>query len=169
MNWSYIHLLINHIPVTGIALSALALMLAQRRRSDALRQFGLGTMAAMGLLAFIAHTTGEMAAEAGALSGLGAAVQHHAEVAKAAMIGCMVLGTAALWAMLYPKAPKAAPAPAIWALIAASIACVALLVWTASAGGDIRHGPVERIGDPAPMGATPPATTESSAQSSGQP
>ncbi len=140
MNWTHAHLALNHLPFGGLLFSAAALSLALWRRSDELTRFGLDTLAATGLLSAVAFATGQAAGDLIAdADPLTATVQAHADAAMIAMIAATSLGTAALWARLYPRPPALAPRPILIALLAAAGICAALMAWAAAEGGHIRH------------------------------
>jgi len=153
MSWVHIHLLANHVPLTGVLLCLAALLVGQWRQSLEVTRFGLGALAFMGLASFVVYATGDMAAAETASTAAAPAshlVEDHQSSAKVAMIATSALGTGALWALLIPR--PSAPRPVIWALIVGSVLCAALMAWTAAVGGEMRHpsslGPAPKILEP---------------------
>jgi hypothetical protein len=63
MNWAYVHLALNHLPVIGAIFGVLLLLLALLRKSEELKRVSLGVFVITALLALPIYFTGEPAEE----------------------------------------------------------------------------------------------------------
>lgn len=140
MSVAHLHLLLNHVPLIGIAGVALLFALALRRRSDELSRVALGVTVALALVAGAVFLTGEPAEElVEHLPGFDdALVERHEEAALLATIAFGGLGVLAggvlLWARRHPLPRRTATLG-----LAGALALTALVGWTATLGGMIRH------------------------------
>lgn len=141
MNSAHLHLLLNHVPVFGVAFGILLLVLARWRRSDELRRVGLALLVATAVAGLAAYLTGEPAEEAvERLADVSeAAMERHEDAARFATIGTALAGMVALAALaLRTRAAGVARGLTTLTLLVAAGA-FALMAWTANLGGQIRH------------------------------
>jgi hypothetical protein len=61
MNWAHVHLLLNHVPVIGVAFGFFLLLLGVVRKSDELKRASLVVFVVVGALAVPTYLTGEPA------------------------------------------------------------------------------------------------------------
>ncbi|MCB1164011.1 MAG: hypothetical protein R3C71_11745 [Candidatus Krumholzibacteriia bacterium] len=141
MSAAQLHLLLVHLPVLACPAAAALLIASRIAANETLLKTAcvtlvLGTLAATG-----AYFSGPPAYESLQLAPgpTRELVEAHAALGKGAFMGLVLLGLAALLALLqYPQGER--PAPWLrWTLLAASLLLAWLLAWTAHQGGLIRH------------------------------
>ncbi|MEE8556299.1 MAG: hypothetical protein V3T14_00255 [Myxococcota bacterium] len=143
LNDALLHLIVNHVPILGSALSVLLLLIALWLRNDpgALLAATL-VMMLTGIGAFISAETGHNAEQfVEELSGFAEKrIEEHEERADIAMPMAVIAGIGAL-VVLVLGWQRAGPIPVTWliGLLAASLLTTAAMGWTAAAGGVIRH------------------------------
>src|SRR5262245_10921687 len=105
MNTAHWHLLLNHIPVTGVVLGTLVLIAGQLLKNDTVRRTALGIFVFASLMAVPAYLTGEGAEEmAEKLPGVTeTAIEAHEESGKTFLILAILTGALALLAFFYGK------------------------------------------------------------------
>ena len=140
MNPAHVHLIINHVPVVGLAFALALLAWGAVRSNQALIKAALVSLVALALVAIPVYLTGEPAEKAvKGLPGVGYGfIEQHDDAATAALVGVLVAGGAGLiglWA--YRARPVAA-----WFSSSMLLLCLiaaGLMAWTANLGGQIRH------------------------------
>ena len=148
MSIVHLHLILNHVPVIGMFFVLLILAVAMWRRDSAGGKLGLSVLVGLAMITGLVFLTGEPAEEAVEdVAGVSERMIHpHEEAAEVALIATLVVGGAALVALV---ALRRKPLPR-WAMGSALVAVVVvsgLLGWTANLGGQIRHA---EIGTTAP-------------------
>ncbi len=141
MNGAQIHLLVNHVPVLGVAFAAVLTAAGVVRGSDELKKAGLWAFVLAGLAALPAYFSGEGAEEVVEhLSGVSEALIHeHEEAAEKALAGALLLAASGAAALIHAYKNRALSAKAAPALLALSLPVLALLAYAAHLGGLIRH------------------------------
>lgn len=137
----YAHLTLNHVPVIGTLIALVLLAGAFLRRSDELARAALWLLVVMSLFGVVAFLTGEPAEErVEHLPGFSEnAIHEHEEAAEPTLIAIIVMGVAALGALVaFWKKPQL-PRWVVVAVLVAALVCAGLLGWTARLGGQIRH------------------------------
>jgi uncharacterized membrane protein len=149
MNWAHVHLLLNHVPVIGVAFGFFLLLLGVVRKSDELKRASLVVFVVVGALAVPTYLTGEPAEKiVRDLPGVSRAlIEQHEDAAMFALISAGVLGLFSLGILLYFRAPKALPAWSTVAVLAISFWTCTVMARTAYLGGQIRHSEI-RSGSP---------------------
>jgi hypothetical protein len=141
-NPAYRHLLINHLPIIGLAAGALALFIAIFLRSRAAHIPALVVILLMAASAVPVHRTGEqaykpvrhIADDAGADW-----LDLHSDRADRGMPAFYILAGLSLVALVLPfKWPKTSLPLSLLVLLGA-IACLGVGGWIAQAGGPIMH------------------------------
>ena len=101
MNWAYVHLILNHVPVLGTLFGLLLLAWGILRRNDSLQRAALLTFTLVALVAIPAYLTGKPAEEAVEhLTGTaGSAIEPHEDAALVSFLAMEVLGALALGAL----------------------------------------------------------------------
>jgi uncharacterized membrane protein len=98
MNPAHLHLMLNHLPVVGLALALVFLGWGLARRNQTLTKTSLATLVAIALLAILAFLTGEPAE--GIAERLPEVskpfIEKHEEAAQIAFVATLVAGVAAL-------------------------------------------------------------------------
>lgn len=162
----YIHVLINPLPIYGMALGAALLLAGLRLESDGMREAGLALVVLAGAITFPTVLFGQRAYdrlyEQIALEGQQWLDEH---MSRAENLQWLFYATAILaaWALIRSRKKK----PAAWRQAQVSLAaaglCAALAGWISHAGGQVRHEEF-RLGPPArnaqPMGDHQERTTE---------
>lgn len=143
MNTAHLHLITNHLPVLGLAFSAISLLwgMYKNSRNTLLLAFSLVLISALG--GFIAGNTGEGAEEAvEKMIGIShEAIHEHEEAAEAAMpfiiasgILSMVAGFLLIKNHTYSKISQ-------WLLLLSVVTGCSLSARAGLLGGKIRHSP----------------------------
>jgi hypothetical protein len=144
MTWAHFHLMINHFPVIGTLLAALLLAAAVLRRNDVLARWSLGLFVLMAAAAVAVYFTGGPAEEiVEELAGVShPSIETHEE---AALLATIMLGSFALLVLggllafrRSPTLPRTFPI----ACLILSLAPITALIFTANAGGRIRHAEI---------------------------
>lgn len=141
-NPAYRHLLINHLPILGLAAGALALFIAMLFRRRVAQAPALIVIFLMALSALPVHRTGEqaykqvrhVADEAGADW-----LDLHSDRADAGMPAFYILAGIALIALVAPLKWPRAGIPLSALTLLAALACMGVGGWIAQAGGPIMH------------------------------
>ena len=154
MTDAHLHLLVNHLPIVGAALSTLLWGLALVTGGDrgALRAAALAAVFT-GAGAAAAQLTGEPAEEAvERLPWADEALMHeHEERAEAATVVAVISGVLGLVAWGIAEKKDKGHIALTGAALVGAIGTAGLMGWTGQAGGQIRH---DEIRDGAPAGAT---------------
>jgi hypothetical protein len=151
MNWVHIHLLLNHLPVTGIVLAIPILAWGIGRRSEEVTRVALALLAALATATIVVYFTGEPAEEAvEGLAGVSESLlERHEEAAVLATAAFTAIGALALGGLIRFRR---GPIPRRFAAVLLVLALIpaAMVGWTANLGGQIRHTEV-RPGAPAEL------------------
>ena len=144
MNWTHMHLLLNHVPVLGVMFGFLLLAYALIKRNQDLRQASLSIFVITGLLSVVVYLTGEPAEEAVEhLAGVSETViESHEEAALAAMVGATSLGAIALGSLLASRWSRATAKTLVTVTLLGSLIVSGMMAWTANLGGQIRHSEI---------------------------
>jgi uncharacterized membrane protein len=137
MNWAYLHLVLNHVPIVGFPFALVLFAAGAALRKPDVERAGLVAFIAVGLVGYAAFLTGESAEEvAETIPGvLEAAIESHEETAEWAY--ALGLGTAVLAAVALGRAGQ-------MALVRGGVGVLALTTCilmgaTGKTGGEIRH------------------------------
>ena len=147
MDLVHLHLLLNHIPVAGLALGLLVVGWGFVRKSRDVTTVGLAAFVIAALAAGGTFLTGEPAEDrVGGLAGVSrATIERHEEAAEPALVATIIAGLVAILAVVMPRRQVAV------ALLAVGAIAFALVARAANLGGHIRHTEL--------AGATAPAST----------
>ena len=130
MNLGYFHLVLNHLPVLGVAFGIILFLAAQVRISAELRRAALWTFLIAALVAFPAFLTGEPAEDlVKGLPGVTKQVVEAHEDFAAVALGGLIFAERSDW--LRKKFTLA--------VLVCSVISAGLLFRTAQLGGQIRH------------------------------
>ena len=141
MNGAHMHLVVNHVPVVLAVLAPLFLAWSLIRGGSQVRRLAMALTVMVGLAAVPAYLSGEPAEEiVEGLPGISEAlIEPHEEAATTALVAAIVLGSAALIALIYFRKATTVSAGVISGLLVASLICAGLMGWTANLGGQIHH------------------------------
>jgi uncharacterized membrane protein len=152
MNIVHFHLLLNHVPVVGVALGAVLLTYAVIRRSSEVAKLALALSAALAVVTVAVFFTGEPAEEAiehmPAFSN--AIVEQHEELALLSTLAFVGLGALGVTALVYFRR-RLLPRWVTATGLALSLTVSGMMAVTANLGGQIRHSEI-RVG--ASLGST---------------
>ena len=161
MSLVHLHLMLNHAPIIGVVFAALLLAIAAWRRSDELIRVALGFLALLGAVTVVVFATGGAAEDAVAkLPTVSRAItERHEDAAVAATVIMTTVGALAVIALVaYRRRPI--PRVVIVSAIAAVVASIGVVGYTANLGGQIRHTEI-RAGASAASAAAVADTAES--------
>jgi hypothetical protein len=141
MDWTHLHLALNHVPVLGTPFLLGLLLWSWARRQAATLRFCLWLFVALTAVSVAIKFTGDFAAEkVGALPGFDKAlIERHEESADQATAGVFFMGIAATVALFLSRGGRTAPAWSLGLLTVLGLATFALMARTANLGGHIRH------------------------------
>jgi hypothetical protein len=141
MNWAYIHLMLNHLPVIGSVFGVLLLLFALLRKSEELKRVSFGVFVFTALLALPVYFTGEPASEiVEHLPGVAESlIEEHEDAALFALLMAGATGIVALAGLILFRRAERLPGRLVGAVLVLSLATSGLMGWTANRGGRIRH------------------------------
>lgn len=141
MNGAQLHLLLNHVPVLGVAFAAALTLSGIARDSDELRKVGLWAFILAALTALPAYFSGEGAEDIiEHLTGVTDEIIHaHEEAAEKALAGALLLGTVAAGALFASFKNHGLLRKAALVALLLSLPVLASLAYTAHLGGLVRH------------------------------
>jgi uncharacterized membrane protein len=139
MNWTHVHLLLNHIPVLGTLFGLLLLAWGMVRRNESIQRAALATFFVAALVAVPVFLTGEPSEDAvehlaGTAEG---AIETHEDAAVLALIGVELLGVIAVLSVIRRRAGLARFVTR--AALVVAVVTAGLMARTANLGGKIRH------------------------------
>lgn len=148
MNPTYLHLVLNHVPVIAVPIAAAVLVLALVRRNSDVAKTALAILAVAGIITLIVYLTGEPAEElVEGLPGVSEPlIEAHEEAALIATIASALAGVIALAAVVSFRG-RPLPRWLMWASLIVALATTASLGWTANLGGQIRHSEIRSMGN----------------------
>ena len=141
MNAAYVHLLLNHAPVQGMALCLLLLLFGLSRRSDEVLRAGLLGLVLVAIATLPAYLSGEGAERiVRPLPGVSTIVMaEHEAAALPALLTVEGVGVLALAGLLIGHGDRRMPRWLLFAVIAGSVVAFAAAARTAHLGGRIHH------------------------------
>ena len=144
MDWTHIHLLLNHVPVLGVIFGFLLLVYAFIKKDRGLQQVSLSLFVITGLLSVAVYLTGEPAEETVEhLAGVSETmIESHEEAALVAMVGATSLSAIALGGLLASRWSRAIAKTLVAVALLGSLIVSGMMAWTANLGGQIRHSEI---------------------------
>lgn len=141
MSLAHLHLVLNHVPMLGVAFAGALFAFARLYRSATFQRVSLWFLVAFALAAIPVYLTGEPAEEAvERLPGVAEVlIDRHEDAATVAFSVMEGLGGLALLAALLFRKAAGIPKAAAAGLIALTVATTGLFAWTGYLGGQIRH------------------------------
>lgn len=141
MNPAYLHLVLNHIPVMGVLFGLALYLAAHIRKSTEMRRVALWVFLLAALSAVPAFLTGEPAEDlVEKVPGVSKqAVEAHEEFASVALGGIILLGAAALGALVFSGRSARMQKGFAATVVVCSLVASVLMIRTAQLGGQIRH------------------------------
>jgi hypothetical protein len=141
MDWTQLHLALNHVPVIGVPLLLVALLVGWLRRTREIISLALWGLMLLAAAAIAIKFTGDFAAEQSAarLTPLQSFVSRHEESADQATAGVFTLGLAAGLALFLARRGRPLRGWTIALVLAAGLGTMLLYFRTAHSGGEISH------------------------------
>lgn len=141
MTAAHWHLMLNHIPLLGLAIGTVLLAYGAGRRHEDVQRASLGLLAVAGLSAIAVYLTGEPAEEV--VEGLANvshdALEAHEHFAWYALVGGIATGIVALGTLLYGWLRQSLVRWTVLLTLVLALATTGLLGYTANLGGKISH------------------------------
>ena len=156
MNAAHLHLMVNHLPVTGLLFGLIFLLVAMPGRNKTLIKVSLWILVLVAVLTIPAYVTGGAAKEMMAgFPGISAElVSEPEESAEKAFIAVIGLGVIAALGLLVHRAKNRVSGIFLATIFLLTIITGVLMGGAANMGGEIRHPEIRD-------GAVLPATIES--------
>ena len=148
MDLTYLHLILNHIPVIGIIIGFLILGWGALRGYEQVKNTGLVVLLLAGLVAIPVYLTGEPAEEVVEhLPGVSEQIiERHEDAALYSLVLAIVSGALALLALIAKRFMAAKiGVVAIYVCLLVSLIAAGSMVYTAYLGGQIRHSEIRQI------------------------
>ena len=141
MDWTHLHLALNHVPVLGTPFLLVFLLWSWVRRQAVTLRFCLWLFVALAAASIGIKFTGDFAAEkTGVLPGFDKTlIDRHEESADQATTGVFFMGVAAAVALVLSRRGSPMPAWSLGLLSGLALVTFALMTRTANFGGHIRH------------------------------
>lgn len=140
LNAAHLHIMLNHFPIVGVFIGTGLLTLWLLWRRDGLVVAGLWTLVGSGVAAVPVYLLGLEAEDVveGMKTITEASIERHEEAALWALIGLLVLGAAAAWALWRRRGSplRRGAVIGIWVL---ALVVSGITAWTAERGGEIHH------------------------------
>ena len=145
MNYTHLHLLLNHFPVIGTLFATLFLLYGTIRKNREMINGALAAIVAMALVAIPVFLTGEPAEDSvEKIAGVSkSAIEEHEEAAELALWFMELAGALALLSLIFTLMKQSFVALAIRLTWILSIAAFLLMARTGYIGGKIRHTEID--------------------------
>jgi hypothetical protein len=149
----YLHVLLNHVPLTGLIVASLGLLLSLVIRSASAQVCALVLVLVCAASAWPVYVTGKgayrhirrIADEAGMDY-----LDEHLDRADHFTIVYLPAALSALAGLIIPRFRRTARLPLAWATLGCAVAAIAAGLYISEAGGKVRH-PEFRTGPPASL------------------
>lgn len=141
MDWTHLHLALNHVPVLGTPFLLGFLLWSWARRQSITLRFCLWMFVALAVASIAIKFTGDFAAEKVATSPEfdKTIIERHEQSADQATTGVFFMGIAAALVLFLSRSGRATPNWSLGLLVFLALATFALMARTANFGGHIRH------------------------------
>lgn len=142
MNPAHLHLVLNHIPIIGTALSVFVLIVGILKKSDEVKKTGMLLMVVTALLTIPVYISGNSAE--GKVEGNYEDVDEeyievHEDAALYSFIAIDVVGTIAIMLLILYRKPKALPQAFVYLMLVLMLIVNGMMGYTATMGGRIHH------------------------------
>jgi uncharacterized membrane protein len=146
MNYPYVHLVVNHIPIVGNGLALFLLLLGYVKKNMEFKKAGLWILVASAFAAIPAFISGHRAADiVGELPGIAKDfIGAHEEAAEKAAIAIWVLGALSFIGLWLGKNSREIPKFLMILILAGSLVTGALMGYAANLGGQIHHEEIHK-------------------------
>jgi uncharacterized membrane protein len=150
MDLTHLHLMLNHVPVTGVVFGFLIGFVGVLARSKTATRVGLGMIVFSALIAIPVYLTGDTAEElVEGLPGVSEAVisQHESAATLSLALACVAGGLALLTLFFGRSLVSKIPGYLIGATLLVALVATASMARTANLGGQIRHTEIRGTGN----------------------
>jgi uncharacterized membrane protein len=138
---THIHLMINHVPVIGLAVPIAFLLIDRVRNNRKLEWLSLQMFVVFAVLTIPVYLTDSPAShKMREVPGISLEIIHrHSNAADFAFWTLEALGALSFWALYKFRSSESVPPRLTAALLALALAALSLMIWTANLGGKMRH------------------------------
>ena len=152
MDWTHLHLALNHVPVLGTPFLLGLLVWSWARGQAVTLRFCLWLFIVLAVASVAIKFTGDFAVKkVGALAGFDKAlIEQHEQAADQATTGVFVMGIAAAVALFVSRRGRPVPKWSLGLLALMALVTFALMARTANFGGHIRHPEIRPSASPTP-------------------
>jgi len=149
-NAAHWHLVLNHLPVVGSLAALLLLAWAWVKNTDDLKRTAVASLVLVALVTLPAFLTGEPSERyLKGLQGVSSRwMSNHEDLAEVALWVNLLVGAAALAALICFRKRNLFPRWTVGVLLAACLVVCGLMLRTASFGGKIRHAEIRTYSTP---------------------
>jgi hypothetical protein len=147
-SWTHIHLMLNHVPVVGIAVPIVFLLIDRARKNRGLEWLSLQMFVVFALLTIPVYLTGSPASHyMREMPGISRDLIHrHSDAADFAFWAMEALGALSLGALYKFRESATVPQRLSSVLLLIALTTLGLMIWTANLGGKIRHPEIAQAG-----------------------
>jgi uncharacterized membrane protein len=140
LNAAHLHIMLNHFPIVGVFVGAGLLTLWLLWRRECVLLAGLWTLVGSGLASIPVYLLGDEAEDVvEGMKGISrASIERHQDAATWALVGLILLGLAAAWALWRQRRSPVTRGVVTWIWIL-SLVVSGIVTWTAERGGEIHH------------------------------
>jgi uncharacterized membrane protein len=162
LNWTHIHLMLNHVPVIGLAVPIVFLLIDWVRKNRKLEWISLQMFVAFAVLTIPVYLTGSPAShKMREMPGISREAIHlHSVAADFAFWTMEGLGAFSLCTLYKFRSSAAIPPRLTAALLTLAVTTLGLMIWTANLGGKIRHPEIGASGASEHLGLVSRQTCE---------
>ncbi len=141
MDWTQLHLALNHVPVIGFPVLLLLLAVGWFRKSEEMQRVLLWSIALLAIAAIAIKFTGDFAAEQSSeqFADVKAIVSRHEQAGDQATTAVFLLGLATGLSLFLARGKKVIRPWTLALVLLIGIATILLYVRTAHSGGQISH------------------------------
>ena len=141
IDFTHLHLILNHLPVMGVMFGFLILAWGFLRRAEEVKTLGLVFLVATAFAALPVYLTGEPAEEAVEnLPGVSEQlIELHEDSALLSLVLAMATGALALAGLIFKRLSAGTGRILMFAVLFLSFVTGAFMARTANLGGEIRH------------------------------
>lgn len=145
MSGAHFHLILNHVPIVGLAIATIILAYGHFRREQSVISLALGLIVFLSLATIPVYLSGEPAEEtienlAGVSEEL---IEAHEEFAEVAFVLALASGVLAFFSLIWRT-----NSTFVKLTLLSLFLSVAALIWTGKLGGEIRHPEVRSADSP---------------------
>lgn len=162
MDWTHLHLILNHLPVVGSALGFVILSWGMLRGFDEVKKVGLAILIFSALVAVPVYLTGEPAEDVVEnLPGVSEEIiGQHEDSAIYSLIAVIATGIVALATLILLQIKVEIAKLLIFTSLVLSLITSGMMAYTANLGGQIRHSEIRGTAQTRMPASDPPREKE---------